>query len=440
MPLRLQDRFKNAWNAFKSRDPTAYDGTDSFFTSNDYYNLGLSSGSRPDRVQMSRGLEKSIVTAVYNRIAVDVSMVRLEHVRVNQSNYYTGTISSKFNNALTLDANIDQTGQSLIQDAVMSMFDEGVVAIVPVDTDRDAINTDSYDILSMRVGQIREWYPQDVRVNLYDERRGIKSDIILPKRMVAIIENPFYAVMNEPNSTAQRLIKTLNDIDKMNNKTSSEKLDLIIKLPYSIRSELKKREAEKRKAEIENQIVNSRFGIAYIDQAENVIQLNRAVENNLWGQAQDLTDQLFNQLGMTKSIFDGTAKDDEKVNYYNNTIAPILSLISKELSRKFLTQTARTQGQTVRYYQNPFGMIPVTQVAELADKLTRNEILAPNEVRMELGYKPSEDDKANELRNRNLNDNTNGTAAKIDLNMSNENERPDLEELSFDIQRGNSNA
>ncbi len=416
MPIKLQDRFRNAWNAFKSRDPT--EGYSSYFSPRNYsyeYDLGMSSGTRPDRIQMSRGLEKSIITSVYNRIAVDVSMVRIEHVRVNSSNYYKETINSKFNNALTLDANIDQTGQSLIQDAVMSMFDEGVVAIVPVDTDKDPDITDSYDILSMRVGQIREWFPQAVRINLYDERDGQKKDIIVPKRTVAIIENPFYAVMNEPNSTAQRLIRTLNDLDKVNNKTSSEKLDLIIKLPYSIRSDLKKREAEKRKAEIEDQIVNSRFGIAYIDQAENVIQLNRAVENNLWSQAQDLTDQLFNQLGMTKSIFNGTANDEEKVNYYNNTVSPILSVLSKELSRKFLTSTGRSQGQTVRYYQNPFGMIPVTQIGEIADKLTRNEILAPNEVRMELGYKPSEDEKANELRNRNINDNTNGTSAKITM-------------------------
>lgn len=418
MPIKLQDRFRNAWNAFKSRDPT--ENYTSFFSPrNQYYDydLGMSSGRRPDRIQVSKGIEKSIITSVYNRIAVDVSMVRLEHVKVNSNNYYTGTMKSKFNNALTLDANIDQTGQSLIQDAVMSMFDEGVVAIVPVDTDKDPDDTDSYDILSMRVGQIREWYPQHVRINLYDERDGQKKDIILLKRTVAIVENPFYAVMNEPNSTAQRLIKTLNDLDKVNNKSSSEKLDLIIKLPYSIRSDLKKKEADKRKAEIEDQIMNSRFGIAYIDQAENVIQLNRAVENNLWAQAQDLTDQLFNQLGMTKSIFNGTATDEEKINYYNNTVSPILSVFSKELSRKFLTPTGRSQGQTVRYYQNPFGMIPVTQIGEIADKLTRNEILAPNEVRMELGYKPSEDEKANELRNRNLNDNTNGSSAKINMDI-----------------------
>jgi len=392
MPMKLGERIRQAWNAFKSRDPTPYYG----------YGMGYS-GYRPDRLQFTRGNERSIVTAIYNKIAVDVSMVRIEHVRVNPEGYYVETLKSGLNNALTLDANIDQTGPAFIQDAVMSMFDEGVVALVPVDTDVDPEQTGSYDILTMRTAKVMEWYPKHVRLNLYNERIGRKEDIVLPKSIVAIVENPFYATMNEQNSTLQRLIRILNDLDVLNRNNASGRLDILVHLPYAVTSDLKKKEAAKRKQEIEEQLLNSKYGIAYVGATENITQLNRPVENNLWAQAQDLTDQLFNQLGMTKSIFDGSATDAEKVNYYNNTISPILQAISKELARKFLTKTARTQGQTIRYFQNPFGVVPVTQIASMADTFTRNEILAPNEVRMELGYKPSADSKANELRNRNLN-------------------------------------
>lgn len=425
MPIKLGERIRHAWNAFKSRDPTFY---------NDY---GLSYGRyRPDRLQFTRGNERSIVTAIYNKIAVDVSMVRIEHVRVNAEGYYVETLKTGLNTALTLDANIDQTGPAFIQDVVMSMFDEGVVALVPVDTDEDPEQTGSYDILSMRTARILEWYPKHVKLNLYNEQTGRKEDIILPKSIVAIIENPFYATMNEQNSTLQRLIRTLNDIDILNRNNASGKLDILVHLPFTVTSDLKKKEAAKRKQEIEEQLVNSKYGIAYVGATENITQLNRPVENNLWAQAQDLTDQLFNQLGMTKSIFDGSASDNEKVNYYNNTISPILQAISKELARKFLTKTARTQGQTIRYFQNPFGVVPVTQIASMADTFTRNEILAPNEVRMELGYKPSADSKANELRNRNLNAKDGDQAASIEVDGqpggeadSNGGEMPDLSAL-----------
>ncbi len=406
MALQIGERFKKAWNAFTSRDPTRT----GLYSPYDPIDYGLSSGYRPDRMKFPPGIEKSTVISIYNHIAVDVSMIRLEHVRVTKEGYYRETLKTGLNTALTLDANIDQTGQALIQDIVMSMFGEGAVAVVPVDTDIDPTKSGGYDILSLRTAKITEWYPKHVKVLLYDENDGQKKEIILPKSIVAIIENPFYSVMNEQNSTAQRLIKTLNSLDKINNKSSSEKLDLIVQLPYSLRSDLKRKEAEKRKAEIEEQITNSKFGIAYIDATEHVVQLNRPVENNLWAQAKDLMDQLYNQLGMTKSIFDGTASDEEKVNYYNKTVAPILSAISKEFSRKFLTKTARTQGQMIRYFQNPFSLVPVSQLGEIADMFTRNEVLAPNEVRMELGYKPSDDEKANELRNRNLNEKEGGSA------------------------------
>lgn len=408
MAIRLGERFRHAWNAFTSRDPTNGNARS-------YEDLGYGSSYRPDRLRLSYRAEKSIVTSIYNRIAVDVSMVRLEHVRVNSDGYFTETIKSGLNNAITLDANVDQTGQALIQDIVMSMFDEGVVAVVPTDTDDDPEETGSYDVLSLRTAKVTGWYPKHVKVYLYNENLGMKQEIILPKSAVAIIENPFYAVMNEPNSTSQRLMETLNDLDKVNNKSSSEKLDLIIQLPYSLRSDLKREEAKRRKAEIEDQIVNSKFGIAYIDSTEHVTQLNRSVENNLWGQAKDLTDQLFSQLGMTKSIFDGTANDEEKTNYYNNTIAPILSAISKELARKFITKTGRTQGQTIRYFQNPFGVIPATQLGEIADQLTTNGILAPNEIRMEMGYKPAEGSDANELRNRRLNKSPEDNVSEVDV-------------------------
>lgn len=389
----LVDRFKGAWNAFTSnRDPTL-----------EYRNYGeVVTSIRPDRPRFTRGNERSIVTSVYNRIAIDVAQIDIKHIRMDANGRYTDTIDSDLNNCFSLSANIDQTGRALVQDIVMSMFDEGCVAVVPVITDDDPIDTDAFKVCELRVGKIIEWRPHHVKVRIYNEDKGQHEDIILPKHMVAIIENPLYSVMNESNSTLQRLIRKINLLDIIDNQSGSGKLDLIIQLPYVVKGETKRNEAKRRRKEIEEQLVGSRYGIAYIDGTEHITQLNRPVENNLQQQIEYLTNLLYSQLGMSEKIFDGTASEGELLNYYNRTIEPILSAITEEMKRKFLTKTARTQGQSISFFRDPFRLVPVSQMAEIADKFTRNEIMTANEIRQVIGMKPSNDPNADVLRNKNL--------------------------------------
>jgi len=393
MELTLPSRLKRAWNAFtKNRDPTEIQ----------YQNLGMGYVYRPDRVRFTRGNERSIVTSVYNRIAMDVAAITIKHCRVDKTGRYIEDIRSGLNDCLTVEANIDQTGRSFIQDVVMSMFDEGAVAIVPVDTSYDPTMSTSYDILSMRTGQILEWYPAHVKVRVYNDRTGRKEDITLPKKSVAIIENPLYAVINEPNSTMQRLIRKLNILDAIDEQSGSGKLDLIIQLPYVIKSEARQQQAEKRRKDIEDQLKGP-YGIAYTDGTEKITQLNRPVENNLMKQIEYLTSQLYNQIGMTPSVLDNTADEKAMLNYNNRTIEPIVSAIVDAMRRSFLSKTARTQGQTVMFFRDPFRLMTVSEVAESADSLTRNEIMSSNEFRQVIGLKPSDDPKADMLINSNLN-------------------------------------
>lgn len=393
--MSFTDRIRNGWNAFMGRDPTKYRPN--------YGELGYGAASRPDRNRLSVANERSIITTIYNRIALDVANCNIKHVRIDDNGRYTETIRSGLNNVLTLDANVDQTGRAFIQDVVMSMFDEGCVAIVPTDTSLSPIDSGSYDILALRTAKITEWYPYDVKVKIYDENKGERQEILLPKKMVAIVENPFYAVMNEPNSTLQRLIRTLNRLDRTDEANASGKLDLIIQLPYVIKTEARKEQAENRRRQIEDQLVGSKYGIAYTDGTERITQLNRAVENNLWTQASDLTAMLYQQLGISQEILDGTAEEQVMLNYYDHTVNPILAAICEEMMRKFLTKSARTQGQYIKYFRDPFKLVPVNQLAEIADKLTRNEIASSNEIRAIIGWMPSDDPKADELRNKNLN-------------------------------------
>lgn len=389
----MRDRLQHAWNAFLNRDPTDY-----------YRNVGGPSyGYRPDRTRFSRGNEKSIVTSVYNRIALDVAAMNVVHAKLDDDERYSSTIKSGLNRCLTKEANIDQTGRAFIQDIVMSLLDEGCVAIVPVDTTFNPTVTNSYDILSMRTAKILEWYPNHVRVRLYNERTGKKEEITLPKSTVAIIENPLFAVINEPNSTMQRLIRKLNILDSIDEQSGAGKLDLIIQLPYVIKSEARRQQAENRRKDIEMQLAGSKYGIAYTDGTERITQLNRPVENNLMKQIEYLTSMLYSQLGITQTILDGSADDKTMLNYYSRTIEPILAAIVDEMERKFLTKTARTQGQTIMFFRDPFKLVPINDIAEIADKFTRNEILTSNEIRQLIGMKPSDDPGADELRNKNLN-------------------------------------
>ena len=401
--MSFTDRVRNGWNAFMGRDPTDY--------RINYQEIGQGFSYRPDRTRLSVANERSIITTIYNRIALDVAQCNIEHVKVDENGRYTETISSGLNNALTLDANTDQTGKAFIQDVVMSMFDEGSVAIVPTDTTLDPTVSGSYDILTLRTAKVIEWHPYNVKLKLYNENTGNKDEIFLPKKSVAIIENPFYAVMNEPNSTLQRLIRTLNRLDRTDEANSSGKLDLIIQLPYVIKSQARMDQAENRRRQIEDQLMGSKYGIAYTDGTERITQLNRAVENNLWQQASDLTEMLYQQLGISMSILDGTADEQVMLNYYDHTINPILTAICEEMIRKFLTKTARTQGQTIKYFRDPFKLVPVKELAEISDKFIRGEIASPNELRAEIGWKPSKDPQADELRNRNLNQDKNQLAA-----------------------------
>lgn len=389
----MRDRLQHAWNAFLNRDPTDY-----------YGNVGGPSyGYRPDRTRFSRGNEKSIVTSVYNRIALDVAAMNVVHAKLDDDERYSSTIKSGLNRCLTKEANIDQTGRAFIQDIVMSLLDEGCVAIVPVDTTFNPTVTNSYDILSMRTAKILEWYPNHVRLRLYNERTGKKEEITLPKSTVAIIENPLFAVINEPNSTMQRLIRKLNILDSIDEQSGAGKLDLIIQLPYVIKSEARRQQAENRRKDIEMQLAGSKYGIAYTDGTERITQLNRPVENNLMKQIEYLTSMLYSQLGITQTILDGSADDKTMLNYYSRTIEPILAAIVDEMERKFLTKTARTQGQTIMFFRDPFKLVPINDIAEIADKFTRNEILTSNEIRQLIGMKPSDDPGADELRNKNLN-------------------------------------
>lgn len=386
------ERLQHSWNAFRGRDRPIQ-----------YSDLGLSSYRRPDRTYLRVSNERSIITAIYNRIAMDVAANKIEHVKLDDNARYVETVKDGLNNCLTLEANLDQTSRAFIQDAVLSMFDEGCIAIVPIDTSIDPNKSASFDIQSMRVGKITQWYPEHVRVQVYNEKRGIKEELTVPKRMVSIIENPFYAVMNEANSTLQRLIRKLNILDAIDEQSGAGKLDLIIQLPYVIKSTARQEQAEARRKQIETQLAGSKYGIAYTDGTERITQLNRPVENNLMSQIEYLMNTLYSQLGITPEILNGTADEKTMLNYNNRTIEPILSALVDEMKRKFLTKTARTQGHSIVFSSEPFKLVPINNIAEIADRFTRNEILSPNEIRQIIGFKPVADQQADELRNRNLN-------------------------------------
>lgn len=390
--MGISDRLQHAWNAFMNRDPTY-----------NYQDLGNSYSIRPDRPRFTRGNERSIVTSVYNRIALDVSAISIQHVRLDDNDRFKEQMNSGLNSCLTLSANTDQTGRAFIQDAVMSMLDEGCVAIVPIDTTTNPNVSDSYDILTMRTAKILDWYPNHVRIRVYNERTGRQEETIVPKKMVAIVENPLYAVINEPNSTMQRLVRKLGLLDVTDEQTASGKLDLIIQLPYIIKTEARRQQAEERRKSIEMQLAGSKYGIAYTDGTERITQLNRSLENNLMKQIEYLTSMLYSQLGITQSILDGTADEKTMLNYYSRTIEPIVSAIVDEMKRKFLTKTARSQHQSIAFFRDPFKLVPVGDIAEIADKFTRNEIMTSNEIRQIVGMKPSDDPKADKLINSNLN-------------------------------------
>ena len=389
--MGLLTQIRHGWNAFLNRDPTG-----------NYRNIGPEYSYRPDRPRLTRGNERSIVTSVYNRIALDVASIDIKHCRLDENGRFISVVNSSLNNCLSLEANIDQTSRAFIQDIVMSMLDEGCVAIVPIETDVDPNSTDSYKIFSMRTGKILGWYPSHVKVRVYNENTGRKEDIIVPKKSVSIIENPLYAVINEPNSTMQRLIRKLNLLDVIDEQSGSGKLDLIIQLPYTVKSDLRKQQAESRRQDIERQLTGTKYGIAYTDATEHITQLNRSVDNNLMKQIEYLTSMLYSQLGITQSVLDGTADEQTMLNYNSRTVEPIISAIVDEMKRKFLTKTARTQLQTISFFRDPFKLVPVNNIAEIADKFTRNEILTSNEIRQIIGMKPSDDPKADKLINSNI--------------------------------------
>ena len=390
MGMSFGSRLKHAWNAFTGTDYTTYQ------------DVGPGYSSRPDRIRLTKGNERSIITSVYNRIALDVAALNVQHIRLDENGRFLSVIQDGLNTCLTVEANIDQTARAFIQDIVVSMLDEGCVAIVPVDTTYDPSVTGSYDIQTMRVGKILDWYPQHVRVRLYNERTGTKENILVPKSTVAIVENPLYVVVNEPNSTMQRLIRKLNLLDVIDEQSGSGKLDLIIQLPYVIKTEARRQQAENRRKDIEAQLSGTKYGIAYADGTERITQLNRSVNNNLMSQIEYLTSMLYSQLGITQSILDGTADEKTMLNYNNRTIEPIISAIVDEMKRKFLTKTARSQSQSISFFRDPFKLVPVNDIAEIADKFTRNEIMTSNEIRQVIGMKPSDDPRADELRNKNL--------------------------------------
>ena len=389
------DRLKHAWNAFLSRDPPIEPYSGGYLYGTSY---------RPDRTRYILGADRSIVTRICNRIAVDCASVNIQHVKVDENNRYIETIVSGLNNCISFQANIDQTGRSFIQDAVMTMLEDGCVALVPVDTTLNPKQTGSYDILSMRTGKIVQWYPEHVQINVYNEKIGQRQDITMPKRIVAIAENPFYSIMNEPNSTMQRLNRKLALMDMSDEDSTSGKLDLIVQLPYMLKGETKKKAAEDRRIDLQRQLSSSQYGVAYIDSTEHVIQLNRPVENNLLSKVEYYKKEVYDELGITDEILNGSADEKTMQNYQNRTIEPILSALTDAMSCKFLTKTARTQGQAIMFFKDPFKLVPITQLAEFADKFTRNEIMTSNEFRQVVGLKPSDDPRADELRNKNLND------------------------------------
>ena len=414
--MALTDRLQHAWNAFLNKDPTK-----------SYYGYGSASYYKPDRMRPTMGNERSMVVSVYNRIAMDVASIDIFHARLDEDGRFTEQIASGLNECLTLSANVDQTGKAFLQDVVMSMMDEGCVAIVPVETTTNPTVTGSFDISSLRTGRIKEWYPAHVKVELYNEKTGRKEDVTLPKKMVAIIENPLYAVMNEPNSTLKRLIHKLNLLDVIDEQSGSGKLDLIIQLPYVIKTPARKEQAEQRRKDIEMQLAGSKYGIAYTDGTEKITQLNRPVENNLMKQIEYLTNMLYGQLGLTPEILNGSADEKAMLNYYNRTVEPIISAIVDEMKRKFLTKTARTQGQSIVYFRNPFKLVPVAELAEISDKLTRNEIASSNEIRQIIGWKPSDEPGADELRNKNLNQSASELKAPEKIQNEVENEEKEDE-------------
>lgn len=391
MEISFGSRLKHAWDAFTNKDPTRR-----------YTNLGSSYSYRPDRPRLTRGNERSIITSVFNRIALDVAAINIKHCRMDEDGRLIEVIESKLNDCLNVEANIDQTGRAFIQDVVLSMFDEGCVAIVATDTTLNPNITESYDVLSLRTGKILDWYPAHVRVRLYNESTGRKEEVILPKKSVAIVENPLYSVINEPNSTMQRLIRKLNLLDAIDEQSGSGKLDLIIQLPYTIKTTARKQQAEERRKDIEMQLAGSKYGIAYTDSTERVTQLNRSIDNNLMKQIEYLTSMLHSQLGITQNILDGTADDKTMLNYYTRSIEPILSAIVDEMKRKFLSKTARSQKQSIAFFRDPFKLVPVNDIAEIADKFTRNEIMTSNEIRQAIGMRPSKDPKADVLNNSNI--------------------------------------
>lgn len=389
--MAILDRIRNAWNTFKNRDPTYYRPRE----------YGPTYATRPDRVRFARSNERTIVNSIYNRIAMDVCSIEIKHVRTDEDGRYLETIESGLNNCFNLEANIDQTGRAFVQDIVMSMLDEGCVAVVPIDTDVNPDNGDC-EIFTMRTGRILEWSPQHVRANVYNDRTGEHEEVIVPKASTGIMENPLHSVMNEPNSTIKRLVRKLNLLDAVDEQTSSGKLDLIIQLPYIIKTDIRKQQAEMRRKDIERQLTEGKYGIAYTDGTERITQLNRPVENNLMAQIEYLTNQVYSQLGMSQDILNGTADEKEMLNYNNRIIEPFLSVIVDEVKRKFLTETARSNRETIMFFRDPFKLVPINDIAEIADKFTRNEIMSSNEIRQIVGRKPSKDPEADQLRNKNL--------------------------------------
>ena len=394
--MGIINSLQHAWNAFLNKDPPK-----SAYT----YGLGSFGGYRPDRRRYSHGKERSIIASIYTRIAIDAAAITIEHARLDDDDRFLYAMDTGLNECLTVSANTDQTGRAFIQDVVMSLCDEGCIAIVPTDTTASLRNTkgNAFDVVSMRVGKITEWYPQHVKINVYNEATGLREDITLPKKNVSIVENPLYAIMNEPNSTVQRLNRKLVLLDEIDEQSGAGKLDMIIQLPYVVKSEARKQQAEQRRKDIEMQLAGSKYGIAYTDGTEKIVQLNRSIENNLMSQIEFLTNMVYSQLGMTTTVLDGTADETTMLNYYNRTIEPILSAITTEMNRKFLTKTARTQKQRIVFFNEPFKLVPVEQMAAIADSFTRNEILTSNEIRQILGYKPSDTPDADLLRNKNLN-------------------------------------
>lgn len=391
MENSIGSRLKHTWNVFINKNPTE-----------NLTNIGMGYSYRPDRPRLTRGNERSIITSVFNRIALDVSAIKIQHVQLDKNERFLYALDSGLNNCLTVEANTDQTARAFIHDAALSVLDEGCVAIVPVEISSDPTISDSYEIESLRVGKILDWYPQHVKVRLYDDRTGKKKDIIIPKSMAAIVENPFYSVMNEPNSTMQRLCRKLVLLDAIDEQSSSGKLDLIIQLPYTIKTEKRRQQAENRRKDIEEQLAGSKYGIAYTDGTEHITQLNRPIENNLMKQIEYLTSMLYSQLGITQSILDGSADEKTMLNYNSRVIEPIVSALTDEMRRKFLTKTASSQVETIMFFTDPFKLVPVNEIAEIADKFTRNEIMTSNELRQTIGMRPSEDPAADELRNKNL--------------------------------------